>query len=126
MSDLKQWIRTFASALAVVCAALPSTGAIAAPPVPFYPTHVISVSKISNGSVVIKTKDSVDSVAAWYRINLQDQNREHASGSHIHFFTHNGATVDVGPGNPFEPGTNIGLVWDEKKYGPYTGPANGP
>ena len=70
MSDLKQWIPTFASVLAVVCAALPSTGAIAAPPVPFYSTRVISVSKISNGSVVIKTKDSVDSVAAWYGAHL--------------------------------------------------------
>jgi hypothetical protein len=96
--------------------------ASAAPPVPFYATNVTKVDKQSAGSVVITTKDSVDAVCAWYRKNLGDQNGEKttADGAHI-FYTHSGATVDVEPGNRFSPGTNIGLVWNAKKFGPYEG-----
>ena len=89
---------------------------------PFYTANVTNVDKQSGGSVVITTKDSVDTVCAWYRKNLGDQNGETTTkdGAHI-FYTHIGATVDVEPGNRFAPGTNIGLVWDAKKFGPYIG-----
>ena len=92
----------------------------ATPPVPFYRNNVGHIDRISSGSVVIKTKDSVETVCSWYRKNLHDRNGETttADGAHI-FYTHNGATVDVEPGNRFEPDTGIGLVWDAKKYGEY-------
>lgn len=108
--------------IAAACAALFAGRANAAPPVPFYTAHVTKVEKQSAGAVLIKTKDSVNVVCAWYRKNLRDQNGEHTTedGAHI-FYTHNGATVDVEPGNRFSPGTSIGLVWDAKKFGPYTG-----
>jgi hypothetical protein len=108
--------------IAAACSTLFASRANAAPPVPFYTAHVTKVDKQSAGTVVITTKDSVEVVCAWYRKNLRDQNGEHttADGAHI-FYTHNGATVDVEPGNRFSPGTTIGLVWDAKKFGPYTG-----
>ena len=92
----------------------------AAPPVPFYTANVRKVDKIGAGSVVIATKDSVATVCGWYRKALPDQNGETTTkdGAHI-FYTHNGATVDVEPGNRFAPDTTIGLVWDVKKFGPY-------
>lgn len=109
-------------AFAAACLAFSASQASATPPVPFYTSHVTKIDKQSEGSVVITTEDSVDAVCAWYRKNLRDQNGEHTTddGAHI-FYTHSGATVDVEPGNRFAPGTNIGLVWDAKKFGPYTG-----
>ena len=94
----------------------------AAPPVPFYTANVNKLDKISTGSVVITTKDSLTTVCGWYRKTLSDQNGETTTkdGAHI-FYTNNGATVDVEPGNRFAPDTTIGLVWDVKKFGPYTG-----
>lgn len=109
-------------AFASACVMMFAGQASATPPVPFYTSHVTKVDKQSEGSVVITTDDSVDTVCAWYRKNLRDQNGEHTSGDGAHiFYTHNGATVDVEPGNRFSPGTNIGLVWDAKKFGTYTG-----
>ncbi len=109
-------------AFVAASASISAGRASAAPPVPFYSTNVTKIDRQSEGSVVITTKDSVDTVCAWYRKNLRDQNGESTTkdGAHI-FYTHNGATVDVEPGNRFVPGTNIGLVWDAKKFGPYTG-----
>ncbi len=108
--------------IAAACTTAFAGRANAAPPVPFYTAHVTHIDKQSAGAVVITTKDSVNVVCVWYRKNLRDQNGEHTTpdGAHI-FYTHNGATVDVEPGNRFSPGTNIGLVWDAKKFGPYTG-----
>jgi hypothetical protein len=92
----------------------------AAPPVPLYSSNIIKSEKISAGSMVITTRDSVDVVCAWYRKNLLESNGEKATedGAHI-FYTRSGATVDVEPGNRFDPGTKIGLVWDAKKYGDF-------
>ena len=94
----------------------------ATPPVPFYTANVSKLDMIGAGSVVIATKDSVATVCGWYRKTLRDQNGETTTrdGAHI-FYTHSGATVDVEPGNRFAPDTTIGLVWDVKKFGPYTG-----
>lgn len=91
-------------------------------PVPLYNANVTKFTRLGDGSVVIATKDSVTRVCAWYRKNLQDQNGESTTkdGAHL-FYTHNGATVSVEPGNRFAPETTIGLVWDAKKFGPYTG-----
>ncbi len=104
------------------CIAITTRPANATPPVPFYSAHVTHIDRQSGGSIVITTKDSVAAVCAWYRQNLQDQNGETITddGAHI-FHTHNGATVAVEPGNRFAPGTNIGLVWDAKRFGPYSG-----
>ena len=89
-------------------------------PVPFYNSNVSKTEKYSAGTVILTTKDSVDTVCAWYRKNLADQNGEKktADGAHI-FLTHNGATVDVEPGNRFAPETTVTLSWDAKKYGEY-------
>ena len=89
---------------------------------PFYPGKVTKVDKVGAGSVVITTKDSVTTVCSWYRRNLADQNGETTTkdGAHI-FYTHNGATVDVEPGNRFAPETTVGLVWDARKFGSYAG-----
>ena len=94
----------------------------AAPPVPFYASNVTKLDKVGTDSVVITTKDSVAAVCGWYRKALHDQNGETTTkdGAHI-FYTHNGATVDVEPGNRFAPDTTIGLVWDVNKFSPYTG-----
>jgi hypothetical protein len=102
--------------------AITTTPANATPPVPFYTDHVTDLDRQSDGAVVITTKDSVATVCAWYRLNLRDQNGETVTndGAHI-FYTHSGATVDVEPGNLVVPGTTIGLVWDAKKFGPYSG-----
>jgi hypothetical protein len=89
-------------------------------PVPFYALNVIKTEKYSAGTVILTTKDSVDTVCVWYRKNLADQNGEKVTedGAHI-FSTHNGSTVDVEPGNRFAPGTTVSLSWDTKKYGEY-------
>ena len=42
-------------------------------------------------------------------------------GRRRQLYTKSGATVDVEPGNRFDPGTHIGLIWDAKKFGPYPG-----
>ena len=115
--------RTAAAALLVIFDLVSAPGhAKAAPPVPFYAANISKLDKISAGSVVIATRDSVATVCGWYRKTLRDQNGETTTkdGAHI-FYTHNGATVDVEPGNRFAPDTTIGLVWDVKKFGPYTG-----
>jgi hypothetical protein len=103
-------------------AAITTSPANATPPVPFYTSRVTHINQHSAGSVVIRTKDSVAAVCAWYRLNLRDQNGETvtADGAHI-FYTHSGATVDVEPGNIVVPDTSIGLSWDAKKFGPYSG-----
>jgi hypothetical protein len=89
-------------------------------PVPLYPSNVIKTEKLNAGSVVVTTKDSVDIVSAWYRKNSRESNGEKTADNGAHmFYTRNGATVDVEPGNRFDPGTKIGLVWDAKKYGGY-------
>jgi hypothetical protein len=92
-------------------------------PVPFYPANVTKTEKYSDGAVILKTKDSVDTVCAWYRKNLKNGQGEHTTedGAHI-FYTVSGATVDVEPGQSFDPGTTISLSWDAKKFGAYTGP----
>jgi hypothetical protein len=103
-------------------AAITTSPANATPPVPFYTAEVTHIDRQSAGSVVIRTKDSVAAVCAWYRLNLHDQNGETVTddGAHI-FYTHSGATVDVEPGNLVVPDTSIGLSWDAKKFGPYSG-----
>ena len=103
-------------------AAITTSPANATPPVPFYTSRVTHINQHSAGSVVIRTKDSVAAVCAWYRLNLHDQNGETVTddGAHI-FYTHSGATVDVEPGNIVVPDTSIGLSWDAKKFGPYSG-----
>jgi hypothetical protein len=115
---------TRAIMLMLLCsfAAITARPANATPPVPFYTDHVTDIDRQSAGAVVITTKDSVATVCAWYRLNLRDQNGETVTndGAHI-FHTHSGATVDVEPGNLVVPGTTIGLVWDAKKFGPYSG-----
>jgi hypothetical protein len=109
----------FAAAAAVI--ALVSAPALAGPNVPLYPLHVTATDKIGNDSLVVKTTDSVDTVAAWYRANLKDKTNEIKNAMGVSFFTKSGTTVAVSPGNRFDPGTKIGIVWDPKKYGPYTG-----
>ena len=108
--------------LVASCAIMYASCANAAPPVSFYSANVTAVDRVSEGSVVITTKDSIAAVCEWYRKNLRDRTGEKmtADGAHI-FYTHSGATVDVEPGNRFDPGTKIGLVWDAKKFGPYSG-----
>ena len=108
--------------LAGACTAIITSPANATPPVPFYTSRVTHINQHSAGSVVIRTKDSVAAVCAWYRLNLHDQNGETVTddGAHI-FYTHSGATVDVEPGNIVVPDTSIGLSWDAKKFGPYSG-----
>lgn len=110
-------------ALLIVAYLISAPGcAKAAPPVPFYTSNVRKLDKIGTGSVVITTKNSVAAVCRWYRKMLRDQNGETTTrdGAHI-FYTHSGATVDVEPGNRFAPDTTIALVWDVRKFGPYTG-----
>jgi hypothetical protein len=114
--------RTALLAIAAACVAGMAGSARAAPPVPFYAVNVTQVAKSGPGSVVITTRDSVDTVCAWYRKNLADANGEHKTDDGaVIFYTRSGATVDVERGNRFDPGTHVGLVWDEKKFGPYTG-----
>jgi hypothetical protein len=94
----------------------------AQPPVPLYAANVTQIDKPSPGSVVIATKDSPDVVSAWYRKNLAEATGEHKTNDGaVIFYTRSGATVDVEPGNRFEPNTRIGLVWDAKKFGAYAG-----
>ena len=102
--------------------AIISGPANAAPPVPFYTARVTQIRQHGGGSVVISTKDSVATVCAWYRLNLHDQNGETVTddGAHI-FYTHSGATVDVEPANIVVTDTSIGLTWDAKKFGAYSG-----
>ena len=104
------------------CTAITTSPANATPPVPFYTSRVTEIDRQSPGAVLITTKDSVATVCAWYRLNLHDQNGETVTddGAHI-FYTHSGATVDVEPGNIVVPDTSIGLSWDAKKFGPYSG-----
>jgi len=109
----------FAGTAAVL--ALVSTSALAGPPVPLYPLHVTATDKIGNDSLVVKTTDSVDTVANWYRANLKDKTKEIKDAMGVNFLTRGGTTVAVSPGNRFDPGTKIGIVWDPKKYGPFTG-----
>jgi hypothetical protein len=110
-----------AAAFVFIVTLLSAASSNAKPPVPFYNGKVSKFDKLGTGSVVIATKDSAATVCAWYRRNLRDQNGETTTkdGAHI-FYTHNGATVDVEPGNRFAPETTIGLVWDAKKFGSYT------
>jgi hypothetical protein len=86
---------------------------------------VIAVEKIGDGSVVIRTKDPAAAVYVWYRANLQNANgdTETKDGAHI-LYTRSGATVDIEPDAPGERGTNIGIVWNARKYGAYV-PASG-
>jgi hypothetical protein len=87
-------------------------------PVPFYNSNIVNTDKVGTGSIVLQTNDSPDTVYAWYRAHLRDANGETTTegGGHI-LYTHNGATVDIEPGNRFDHSTSIGLVWDAKKYG---------
>jgi hypothetical protein len=78
----------------------------------------VKIDRIGDGSIVIQTRDSASAVQAWYRTHLRDSNGETATdGGGDILYTHNGATVDIEPGNRFEPLTSIGLVWDAKKFG---------
>jgi hypothetical protein len=92
----------------------------AEPPVPFYSTHISRTAPYSAGAVTLTTSDSVDVVCAWYRAHLKDMTGENATpdGAHI-FYTKSAATVDVEPGNRFNPSTKISLSWDAKKYGAF-------
>lgn len=111
---------SWSMSLVFLAIAMTTSIAMAAPPVPLYPSNVIKTEKLNAGSVVVTTKDSVDIVSAWYRKNLRESNGEKTADNGAHmFYTRNGATVDVEPGNRFDPGTKIGLVWDAKKYGGY-------
>jgi hypothetical protein len=94
--------------------------AYADPPVPLYSSHVSTTEPYSAGAVILTTSDSVDAVCAWYRANLKDMTGEKTTpdGAHI-FYTKSAATVDVEPGNRFDPGTKISLSWDAKKYGAF-------
>jgi hypothetical protein len=116
----KFWTRLSGYLIAAMASASASLSAFAAPPVPLYPFNVTNVDNVSNGAVVLTTKDSLDVVCAWYRKNLPDANGEHKTddGAHL-FYTHNGATVDVEAGNTYSPGTTVGIVWDVKKFGTY-------
>lgn len=64
--------------------------------VPLYTSGVTKIDRQGGGDYVIVTRDSIDTVAAWFRKNLPDQNGETVTsdGAHL-FYTHNGATVDV-------------------------------
>ena len=95
----------------------------AAPPVPFYKSHVFAIEKIGDGSVIIRTRDTPDAVHAWYRKNIRDANGETKTqdGSYI-LYTGNGATVDIEPGDPPDAGASIGIVWNAMKYGAYSSP----
>ncbi len=86
--------------------------------VPPYPNHVLGIdiqnhpSATTGGSYVINTSDSVETVAAWYKQHLPDQNGDHKTpdGHHV-FYTKNGSTVDVGKAIPFAGNyTIIGVV----------------
>jgi hypothetical protein len=114
--------RALALILLASFAATITRPANATPPVPFYASRVTEIDRQSPGAVLITTKDSVATVCAWYRLNLHDQNGEKVTddGAHI-FYTHSGATVDVEPGNIVVPDTSIGLSWDARKFGPYSG-----
>jgi hypothetical protein len=107
-----------------VAAGLAALAAIAwaQPPVPLYAANVMKVDKQSPGTIVIVTKDSPETVCAWYRKNLADATGENqVSGGAVIFYTKSGATVDVEPGSRFDPVTRIGLTWDAKKFGAYAG-----
>lgn len=110
------------AAPAVAITLLAAGSSHAAPPLPFYKENVSKLDKLGDGSIVIETKDSLTTVCAWYRKNLRDQNGESTTqdGAHL-FYTHNGATVSVEPGNRFAPETSIGLVWDATRFGSYVG-----
>ncbi|MDQ2735964.1 MAG: hypothetical protein M3Y55_13475 [Pseudomonadota bacterium] len=113
-----KYLRTLVAASFAFIAAT----AWSAPPVPFYVANVTQVDKQGPGTVVIVTKDSLDAVCSWYRKNLADANGEHKTDDGaVIFYTKSGATVDVEPGNRFDPGTHIGLMWDAKKFGAYAG-----
>jgi hypothetical protein len=91
-----------------------------APPAPFYNSNVVKIDKIGDGSIVIQTRDCPDRVQAWYRTRLSDSNGETTTeaGGHI-LYTRNDTTVDIEPGNRFDPLTSIGVVWNAKKYGAF-------
>jgi hypothetical protein len=122
MRITRRWAAKGGLWLVASCAITYASCANAAPPVAFYSANVTAVDRVSEGSVVITTKDSVATVCEWYRKNLQEKTGETvtADGAHI-FYTHSGATVDVELGSRFDPGTKIGLAWDAKKFGPYPG-----
>jgi hypothetical protein len=108
--------------VAAVCLGGLATAASAQPPVPFYAANVTRVDKQGPGTIVIVTKDSPEAVCAWYRKNLAESTGENkVGGGAVIFYTKSGATVDVEPGNRFDPVTRIGLIWDAKKFGPYAG-----
>lgn len=113
----------YLQALSIAACALAVSGAARAqPPVPFYSANVTGTRSHNPGSVMIVTKDSTDTVCAWYRKNIVDGNGEQkTSDGAVIFYTKSGATVDVEPGLSFAPGTHIGLVWDAKKFGAYAG-----
>jgi hypothetical protein len=107
-----------------VAAGLAAIAAItwAQPPVPFYAANVTRIDKAGPGTVVIVTKDSPETVGAWYRKNLAEATGEHKTDDGaVIFYTQSGATVDVERGNRFAPETRIGLAWDAKKFGGYAG-----
>ena len=108
----------------LVAAGLVAMAAItwAQPPVPIYAANVTRIDKAGPGAVVIVTKDSPETVGAWYRKNLAEATGEHKTDDGaVIFYTKSGATVDVERGNRFEPETRIGLAWDAKKFGTDTG-----
>lgn len=85
--------------------------------VPAYTSHILNIDiqnkpGANGGSYAIKTTDSVQVVAAWYKRHLPDQTSDKvtADGHHV-FFTKNGSTVDVGKAIPFDGNyTIIGVV----------------
>ncbi|HEX3665337.1 MAG TPA: hypothetical protein VHU23_08905 [Rhizomicrobium sp.] len=111
--------------LCLICALLPGFVSAAnagtqTTPVPFYNSNIVKTDRIGAGSIVIQTKDSSDTVHAWYQAHLRDANGEtKTEGGGYILYTHNGATVDIEPGNRFDHSTSIGLVWDSKKYGTF-------
>ncbi len=110
-----------AESLGRCCVSAPSQGSGAPHELPRNPRGGQSGGGFGDGlgrAARAVTKDPFDSVCAWYRKNLADANGEHKTddGAAI-FYTKSGATVDVEPGNRFDPGKRIGLTWDAKKFG---------
>ncbi|HEX3809303.1 MAG TPA: hypothetical protein VHW02_06345 [Rhizomicrobium sp.] len=106
----------FVAAAALLAPALAQAGS----PEPFYPNNVESTEHETPGAVVVTTKDSGDTVAAWYRAHLKDKTDEQKHAQSIFFFTKSGATVVITPASRFQD-TMAGVQWDAKKYGPDTG-----
>ena len=83
----------------------------APPPVPLYSAGVTNTTVFGPGMIVIDTKDSFDTVLAWYRVNLKDQAADVAiDPQHHHYVTHDGASVDVSA-EKAGAGTKIALFW---------------